>query len=98
MSKQVTCIKKRSHDNPHERISAIGGTNWSMNEDDAIRAIDAGKESFYVTVNDRTVNVIVATHNGRKYLKTRADGYSPGYYGQRLPPFQRKVYHRRDLS
>jgi hypothetical protein len=83
MSKEVTCIKKRgNHHAEHERISAIGGkkssgTSWSMSEEDAIRAIEEKKEEFYVNVNRREINVIVATHNGRKYLKTTADGYSP---------------------
>ena len=83
MAKLVTCIKKRGdHYDKHERISAIGGTGfndfrWTMNEDDAIRGIEEGREAFYVTVNSRAVNVIVATHKGRKYLKTTADGYSP---------------------
>jgi len=83
MSKQVTCIKNRgNHSDAHERIAAIGGRNsdgtrWSMSEDDAIRVIEARKDDFYVSVNGRTVDVVVATHNGRKYLKTTADGYSP---------------------
>jgi hypothetical protein len=83
MSKQVTCIKKRGdHYNAHERISEIGGkdsggTSWSMSEEDAIRAIEGRKEEFYVSVNGRTVDVVIETHKARKYLKTTADGYSP---------------------
>jgi hypothetical protein len=83
MAKQVTCIKKRgNHYDAHERISAIGGknsngSNWSMSEDDAIRAIEGKKEDFYVSVNGRSVDVVVALHKGRKYLKTDPDGYSP---------------------
>jgi hypothetical protein len=74
MSKEVTCIKKWSTDyKDHERISAIGGTNWSMSEDEAIKAIEARTESFYVRVNGLTVDVIVATRESRKYLKTNAD-------------------------
>ncbi len=33
--------------------------------------------SFYTHVGNRTADVIVAMHIGRKYLKTTADGYSP---------------------
>jgi hypothetical protein len=79
---QVRCINKRQHNNPHERIVRIGGSNadgttWSLSETDAIIAIEVGKYSFFVSVSLRTVDVIVATHNGRKYLKTTADGYEP---------------------
>ena len=80
---KVSCINKRgSHHDPHERISHIGGTGsdgtrWKLSEDDAIKAIEDKKYEFYVTVNGKTVEVIVAKHNGRKYLKTEADGYSP---------------------
>lgn len=80
---RVSCINKRgNHLNPHERISHIGGTNadgtrWKLTEDEAINSIESKKYEFYVLVNGREVNVIVATHNGRKYLKTEADGYSP---------------------
>jgi hypothetical protein len=84
MSKEVTCIKKRSTDyKDHERISAIGGgkksdgTSWSKSEDEAIKAIEAGTESFYVRVNGLTVDVVVAKHDSRKYLKTTADDYKP---------------------
>ena len=78
MPKQVTCIKKRgNHYTPHERIEAIGGNGWSRNEDDAISAIESGRESFYVSVNGSSVDVIVATHRDRKYLKTRPDDISP---------------------
>ena len=79
----MTCITKRGgHYNAHERISFIGGPNsdgkrWKLSEDEAIEAIERGKYAFYVTVNGRTVDVIVASHSGRKYLKTTADGYSP---------------------
>lgn len=80
---QVTCINKRgNHYNPHERISDIGGINsdnrrWKLGENEAIQSIEGGKYEFYVRVNGRSVDVIVAIHNGRKYLKTETDGYSP---------------------
>ncbi|GAA4309093.1 DUF3892 domain-containing protein [Compostibacter hankyongensis] len=80
---QVTCINKRgNHYDPHERISHIGGINsdssrWKLSENEAIQSIEDGKYEFYVRVNGRSVDVIVAIHNGRKYLKTETDGYSP---------------------
>jgi predicted secreted protein len=77
MAKQVTCITKKEHHNPHERIIGIGGAGWWRAEDDAIRDVERDPESYYVSVGGKTVWVIVATHNGRKYLKTTADGYAP---------------------
>jgi hypothetical protein len=76
---EITCINKRGdHYDPHERISYIGQQgNWKISEDNAIRRIQSGSDSFYVTVAGRTVDVIVATHNGGKYLKTQSDSYSP---------------------
>jgi hypothetical protein len=80
---QVTCITKRGdHYDPHERIQGIGGTNpdgerWWLAEDRAIKGIEDSEWSFYTYVNGVRADVIVAVHNGRKYLKTTADGYRP---------------------
>jgi Protein of unknown function (DUF3892) len=80
---QVNCINKRgSHYDAHEKISQIGGHNsdgsrWKFSEEEAIQSIENGKYQFYVNVNGQSVDIIVATHAGRKYLKTVADGYSP---------------------
>jgi len=77
---KVTCINKRgSHYDPHERIAYIGNDreNWKLSEDDAIRAIENYTSSFYTLVNGREAEVVIAAHNGRKYLKTTADGYRP---------------------
>ncbi|KRP85882.1 hypothetical protein AOQ72_04390 [Bradyrhizobium yuanmingense] len=79
---QVQCITKHpSHHDPHARIQGIGGVHngqrWWMTEDDAIRHIENGTYSFFVMVNGRRVDVVVAQHKGRKYLKTTADGYAP---------------------
>lgn len=76
---QVTCINKRgNHYDPHERIQYIGQQgNWKLSEDSAISRIESQKDSFFVLVGGKSVEVIVAVHNGRKYLKTEADGYAP---------------------
>lgn len=77
---QITCINKRgNHYDPHERISHIGNQagNWRLTEGAAIRRIENGQDSFYTLVNGRETNIVVASHNGRKYLKTTADGYAP---------------------
>lgn len=74
---QVTCINKSDRSNPHERIQNIGGPGYKFSEADAIRYIESGYHTFFVTVGVYTVDVIVATHEGRKYLKTRNDGIRP---------------------
>jgi hypothetical protein len=77
---QVTCINKRGgHFNPHERIEYIGQAgNWKLSEPNAIGRIKGRRsDSFYTFVNGREAEVILAVHNGREYLKTNADGYSP---------------------
>ncbi len=85
-SVQVSCITKRGgHYNPHERIQGLGGVHngkrWWMSEDDIIAELEKPQSSrrwnFYVHVGTHSVWVIVAVHNGRKYLKTQPDGYSP---------------------
>jgi uncharacterized protein DUF3892 len=79
---QIECINKSPRQDPHMRIQNIGGQNgdgtrWKMDEDEAIRSIEAGQYSFWVTAGGRSVDVIVARHEGHKYLKTEADGLQP---------------------
>jgi hypothetical protein len=79
---QVMCINKRgNHYNPHERIQAIGGVDagrrWKDPEDVAIRNIETGTKRYFVHAGGKSVWVVVAQHNGRKYLKTENDGYAP---------------------
>ncbi len=70
ISQQVTCINKRpSHYAAHERIQNIGGAGWKHYEDQAIRNVKTAPSAYYVSTGGRTVRVIVATHNGREYLK-----------------------------
>jgi uncharacterized protein DUF3892 len=78
---QISCINKRQHNNPHERIERVGGVHggkpWKLSEAEAIAGIHQGKWQFHTSVNGRSVWVVVAVHNGREYLKTQADGYEP---------------------
>ena len=81
-SLQVKCINKRDRQSPHERISHIGGTNsdntrWKVTEEKAISNIESGLWSYYTSVQGKSVWVIIAVHEGRKYLKTEADGLIP---------------------
>jgi hypothetical protein len=84
VSHQVTCIRKRgNHYNPHERIEGIGGpdsTNgnrYYITEEQAIAGIENGTWKFYTYDGRLRAEVIVAIRNGRKYLKTTADGEAP---------------------
>lgn len=79
---EVKCIKKTNRADPHERIQGIGGLNgdgtrWYLPEDKAIAGIESGQWKFWTSGGGKSVWVIIATHNGRKYLKTEADGIHP---------------------
>lgn len=73
ISREVTCINKREHYNPHERIINIGGTWGKVSQPEAIRQIDAKTHNYYVYVGIYRAEVIVAYHNGNPYLKTTRD-------------------------
>jgi len=80
---QIRCINKSDRRSPYERISHVGwrnvyGGSCKVTVEEAIDGIESGKWSFYVSVNGRAVDVIVAVSaNGNKYLKTEADGDQP---------------------
>jgi len=78
MATQITCINKDDRYNPYERITHVGGYSWKITQRDAIRRIESGIDSYYVSVNGRSVPVIVAVSRyGNKYLKTEADNDEP---------------------
>jgi len=76
MARQVKCINKKEHHNPYERITHIGGDWGKISSDQAIQDIKADPHSYYVSVGN-SVWVVVATKNGREYLKTANDGENP---------------------
>jgi hypothetical protein len=79
---QVQCINKTNRQSAHERIENMGGVNadgtrWKITVDEAIAGIEQGTWRFYTQVRGNSVWVVIATLNGRKYLKTEADGEQP---------------------
>lgn len=81
-SVEISCISKTFRNDPHERISYVGGVNddgtrWKLSLDAAISGIENDKWSFWTRGGGRVANVIIATHNGHKYLKTVADDVQP---------------------
>ena len=81
---RVFCINKSDRDNPHERITHIGGfnndgTRWKLTQQDAIQGIESGKWNFYVEQprGDRVRVIVARSSSGNKYIKTEADGDQP---------------------
>lgn len=75
---EVTCINKLDRENPHERITHIGGTypnrvSWKLTEEEAIASIESGFSSYYVKQGGKEVEVVIDERNGRKYLRTDPD-------------------------
>ena len=69
MSRQVTCTKRNT-----ERITHIGGSWGTVSEAVAIPEIKANPNAYHVRVGNDDVRVIVASREGREYLKTERDG------------------------
>lgn len=81
MPKHVKCINKQPRLDPHERILNIGGfeggLRWKRSQQEAIADIEADPQAYFTT--DRSGNsvwLVVATNNGRKYIKTQNDDSS----------------------
>ena len=79
---QVTCHKPDNAD-PDRRIQGLGGpggSGWYLDIDTLITAIE-NKQYLLWSVDPKTkTSVWVEVHkrpNGRKYLKTQADGIEP---------------------
>jgi hypothetical protein len=78
---QIQCINKTNRYSAHDRISHIGGSRpsrWKLTQLQAIHAIETKEWQFYVSVNGKSVWVVVAiSATGNKCLKTQNDGEQP---------------------
>ncbi|MCP3397116.1 MULTISPECIES: DUF3892 domain-containing protein [unclassified Bradyrhizobium] len=79
---RICCVKKTDRMNPHERISIVGGVypdgrRWKKSVSQTIKDIESGEWEFYVEENGLTAGLLVAQHNGHKYIKTAADDIQP---------------------
>lgn len=73
ITRQVKCINKKQHFNPHERIINIGGDWGKVSQIDAISQIKKGTHSYFVRIGIYDAKVIIAYHNLFPYLKTERD-------------------------
>ena len=74
---QVKCINKTDRSSAHDRIRSIGGDGWKITQQEAITRIENKTYEYYVSRGGAAVDVIVATNNGTKYIKTKNDGLQP---------------------
>ncbi len=77
MPTEITCVTL----NPggaDRRVECVGGPNWTKSELAVIAEIESGaRYNVRVPGVPIPVEVVVARHGRRKYLKTVADGLRP---------------------
>jgi len=79
---QISFVRKRRHTDPGQRIVAVGGLNpagddWSLEQRDAVNAIELGHCEFFVIHGEQPLKVVVAEAETGKHLKTEADASQP---------------------
>lgn len=81
---RISCVAKLDRQNPHERISHVGGLNpdggrWRLSLAEAIAGVKAGRYSFFVENPPGHVADVVIARSvfGHEYLKTTRDGEHP---------------------
>ena len=62
---------------PDRRIDALGGDNFCHKIEDAIYYVRNHVHSYWTVANGRVVSVVLASRNGRDYLRTETDFYEP---------------------
>lgn len=78
MGKQVTFIRMREGEHQaHKRIADFGGSDWRLSEEEAIAALKADMNAFYLETDEGTAYLVVRIDDGREYLTTEADGIVP---------------------
>ena len=74
---QISCINKPDRKSRNEAIQNVGGIHngekWKISEAQAIAYIENGTYRFWTAGGGTSTWVVIATRNGRKYLKTEAD-------------------------
>lgn len=77
MPTEITCVTLDAS-GADERIECVGGPNWTKGEPAVIAEIEGGaRYNVRVPGVPIPVEVVVASHGRRKYLKTVADGLRP---------------------
>ncbi len=79
---QISFVRQRWDRDPGRRIVAVGGFNpagddWSLEQQDAVNAIERGHCEFFVIRGEQPLKVVVAEADTGKYLKTEADASQP---------------------
>lgn len=76
---QVTCHKPDNADKDRrmQGVGGPGGGGWYRTVDQMINLIDGGDKFWTVDTSGNSVWIITASRNGRRYIKTEADGAEP---------------------
>ncbi len=75
--RQVLCITRAFSTGTSRQITHIGGVHngirWRETSAEAIRGIDNGEWTFYVSDNGREAEVIIGGNGDQRYLTTKPD-------------------------
>jgi hypothetical protein len=79
---QITHIDTAPSEDPWARIEKVGGRGpggavWELSQEQAIERIEDGTYSFYVGDGDDSIEIVIASLAGQRYLKTDGDGDDP---------------------